>query len=90
LKSGKVFTSKRGTAAADEILKGEESSAYRENDRQMTSAERTQAVSLNPEIPKSITKAKSKNRKRDSNENEQLFCERNDDLNLLRVNPIAR
>ena len=40
-----MFTSKRGTAAADEILKGEESSAYRENDRQMTSAERTQAVS---------------------------------------------
>jgi hypothetical protein len=70
LKSGKVFTSKRCAAAADEVLKSKESSANRENDKQMISAQRTQALSLNPEIAKSITETESKNREGNNNENE--------------------
>jgi hypothetical protein len=69
-----VSTPKRSAAAADEILKSKESCAHRENDEQMASAQRTQALSLNPEIAKPTTETKSKNRKRDNNENKQLFC----------------
>jgi hypothetical protein len=90
LKSGKVFTPKRGAAAADEILKSKESSAHRKNDRQMTSAERTQAQSLNSEVAKSITEAESKDRKRNCNEDEQLLRQVNDEFNLLRLSPFPR
>jgi len=80
LKRGKVFTSKRGAPAADEVLKSKESSAHREDNEQMTSAERTQALSLKPEVAKSITETESKNQKGNRNENEQLFRQRNDEF----------
>ena len=68
-----MFTPKRGAAAADEILKSKERYAYREDDGQMTTAERTQSLSLDSKIAKSITETKPKNREGNHNENDQFF-----------------
>src|SRR5882724_12207326 len=56
----------------------------------MTSAQRAQTFALNSKIANSITEAESKDRKRNSNENEQLLRQRNDELNPQRVRPRAR
>jgi hypothetical protein len=90
LKSGKVFTPKRSAAAADEILKSKESSAHNEDNQQMTSAQRAQAFALNPKITNSLTEAESKDRKRNNNENYQLFRQRNDGFDPERVGPSTR
>ena len=73
-----MFTPKRSAAAADEILEGQKGSAHHKNDQQMTPAECTQTFPLNPEIANAIAETESKNRKRNSNENEELLCERDD------------
>ena len=44
--------------------------------------QRAQTFALNPKIANSITETESKDRKRNSNENKQLFRQGNDEFNL--------
>src|SRR6516162_7587813 len=81
---------KRGAAAADEILKSQQHSAYGKNDGQMTPAECTQAFSLNPEVAGATTKSEPKNGKRNGNKNEDLLCKRDNKFNSQRVGPCTR
>jgi hypothetical protein len=79
-----VFAPKRAAAAADEILKSQEHSAYRKNDGEMTAAECTQTLALNSEVAGAITKSDPKNGKRNGNKNEHLLCKRDDKFNPRR------
>ena len=53
----------------------------------MITAERTQALALNSEITNSITETESKDRKRNGNENEKLFCERDKEPDPCGIDP---
>ena len=80
----------RSAATTEKVLKGHENSAHNEDNQQMTSAQRAQTFALNPKIVNSITEAESKDRKRNSNENYQLFRQRNDRFDPERVGPSTR
>src|SRR5215471_17330323 len=85
-----MFTLKRSTAAADEILESKEGATHNKNNKQMTSAQRAQTFALNHKIANSITETEPKNCKRNGNENYELFRQRNDGFNPKRVGPCTR
>jgi hypothetical protein len=77
---GKVCLPKRSAATAEKILETKQSSAHNKDDRQMITAEGPQILTLNPEIASSITKAESKDRERNGNEDDKLLCQGDEKL----------
>ena len=79
--------SKRSAAAAEKVLESHKSSAHNKNNRQMTATKRAQALTLNSEIVNAITETKSKDRKRNDNENKKLLRERHKELDSRGIDP---
>ena len=85
-----MFAPKRSAAAADKILESQKGSAHHKNDRQMTATERMRTLALDSEIANAITETESKDRERNSNENEDFFCECDEELDPLGIDPERR
>ena len=90
LVGGKLSMPEGSPAAAEKILESNESAAHNNDNGQMTVAKRSYTVGLNSKIAKPITKSESKNRERNSDENDKLLYERDKKPGPRRIDPRRR
>src|SRR5262249_49185391 len=86
----KVSMSEGSASAAEKILKSKKSAANNKDNWQMTAMKRLQTFALNSEIAKPITESKSKDRERNSDENDELLCQANKELGPRGIDPRVR